>query len=134
MSEKPTVIASATKCACKLGIVEHLHREVERQRRHDLPGRVGRQLAQSFGDVRRANFAQGFLQFIRIAVHQVEQLRNCMWRDIDHEMPRSGLSANSVLIRAGKRKARTIDILSGMTVVQILVGRTKSIVRKAVEG
>ena len=60
----------------ELGLVEHLHGEIERQRGEHLRRRIGRQIAQRFGDVGGAHAGERLRELLRVTVQEVEQLGN----------------------------------------------------------
>ena len=68
----------------QLGLVEDVHREIERQRRHHLGSRLGRKLPQRFGNIRCAELAERLLQLLWIAVDEVEQLCDGVRSDLNH--------------------------------------------------
>jgi hypothetical protein len=58
----------------QLGLVEHLHREIEWKGGHDLRRRLGRQVAQGLGHVRRPHPDQRVGEIARVVVQQIKQL------------------------------------------------------------
>ena len=58
----------------ELGLVEHLHREIEWQCGHHLGARLGTELAQRFSDIGGAHAGERFGKLGRISVQQIKQL------------------------------------------------------------
>ena len=58
----------------ELGLVEHLHREIEWQCGHHLRARFGTELAQRFSDIGGAHAGERFGKLGRISVQQIKQL------------------------------------------------------------
>ena len=63
------VLDDRAAVACELRLVEHLHRQLERKRRHHLRRRFRWQLAQRLGDVGRAQLPERFLKLLWVVVH-----------------------------------------------------------------